>query len=212
MPLPPPVLALSPGNLQPPDVDDFLRRAGAAIDAGLRGILLREKALGDGALFSLAVELRDKLRAKFREGGGWLGVHDRVHLALACKADAVHLGFQSLPLEVVRTLAIGKLCIGLSTHAADDPSGWNGADYLFHGPFRDTPSKHGLLDAVGRAGLQRARRATTIPIWALGGVQPEHATGLRRCNLSGVAALGGILSQPDPAGRFRAYQNAWEAP
>ncbi len=207
MPLPPPVLALSPGNLQPQDLDDFRRRVGAAIDAGLRGLLLREKALEDGVLFSLAAQLRDMLRAQ----GAWLGIHDRVHLALVCGADGVHLGFQSLPLEVVRTLTAGNLCIGLSTHADDEPSHWEGSDYLFHGPFGDTPSKHGLLKPVGEEGMLRARQATGIPIWALGGVHPEHVAGLRRCNLNGVAALGGILSHPDPAGRFRAYQDAWEA-
>ena len=45
--LPPALLAISVGDLTRASAKDFLRRVGDAAQAGLRGLLLRERQLGD---------------------------------------------------------------------------------------------------------------------------------------------------------------------
>src|SRR5207247_2282344 len=86
--LPPRLVALTPGDLAPehPDgrarFEPFLARARAAIAAGLQGILLREPDLSDRETLELGRALREAIPS-----GGWLGLHDRVHLAGACEAD-----------------------------------------------------------------------------------------------------------------------------
>ena len=93
--LPPRLLALSPGDLASGEgfalrAADLLERVRAAKRVGLRGVLLREPQLPDGALTELAVSLKAIL------DGGWVGLHDRPHLVAGVGAQGVHLGFRSL--------------------------------------------------------------------------------------------------------------------
>jgi len=159
------------------------------------GVLLREPGLGDRATLALARELA----ALLEPVGGWLGVHDRAHLAAAVGAAAVHLGFRSLPVAAAREVVGEKVALGISTHAGDGPALWEGADYRFFGPVFETPSKHGLLVPTGIEGLEEACSDSELPVWALGGLAPEHARAVRAAGAAGCASLGGILAQPDPA-------------
>lgn len=125
--LPPAIVALSPGTLEPADASGEHARAislpaGAralltalaeAVRGGLGAFVLREPALGDAAFLSLAREARSAL------GSGWLAIHDRVHLADACGADAVHVGFRSLTPSAARAICAAHVAIGFSAHAHD---------------------------------------------------------------------------------------------
>lgn len=207
--LPRRLLALSPGTLRDgaPQAA-FLLSLGQAFEAGLPAVLLREPGLSDGALEALAREVC-ALAARFEER--WVGVHDRVHVALAAGADGAHLGFRSLPLREARAAAGDALALGFSAHAHDDaPGDWDGADYLTFGPVRETPSKAGLLEPTGFEQLAEAVRAARCPVFALGGLTPDDAPSALAAG-AGTAALGGILGASDPAGRTRAYLAALDA-
>ena len=239
MRLPPPLLALSPGDLgsrkartadRSGGVEGFLDRVASAFGAGLRGVLLREPLLADGVLFDLVGRLR---RAPFPAAGQerlWVGVHDRPHVALAwirasrtetSAVDGVHLGFRSLSPERVRALfdAEGERApaLGLSTHVHDQLESGDGValppaeivDYLVHGPVRDTPSKRGLLEAIGIEGLARACAKSTRPIWAIGGLRPQDAADVRASGAAGMAVLRGVLGSSDPAAAVRDYAGGW---
>ena len=200
--LPPALLALSPGTLPEGRGELLLGRVRDARARGLAGVLLREPAWRDAALLELACALRELLP----RGEAWLGVHDRVHVAMAARADAVHLGFRSLAPENVRAVSGDELCIGLSSHAEDSGQSWRAADYLFHGPVFMTPSKAGLLDPIGFEGLERGvLRAEGRPLWALGGLAPEHARRCLELGARGVAVLGGLLAREDAASQATAY-------
>ena len=200
--LPPQLLALSPGTLPEGSGELLLGRVRAARAQGLSGVLLREPAWRDAALLELATALRKLLP----RDEAWFGVHDRVHVALAAGADAVHLGFRSLAPERARAIAGDALCIGLSSHAQDSGQSWSAADYLFHGPVHWTPSKAGLVDPVGFDGLERGvLRARGRPLWALGGLAPEHTRRCLEVGARGVAVLGGLLAREDAGGRAAAY-------
>ncbi len=190
---PPRLLLFSRGDLvDPRGAAAFAAEVRGLAEAGLEGLVLREPELGDGALVHLTRELRPHL--------GWLAVHDRVHVARAACADAVHLGWRSRPLARARGIA-GDLALGLSTHAHDDPATWSGADYLVHGPIAPTPSKAGLVEPVGLDGFARAlanRPGPAVPMLALGGVTAELAPALRSAGAHGVAAIGAVLAAPDP--------------
>jgi len=187
------------------DIPAFLARAATATSAGLRGILLRESRLDDGVFLNLALGLR----RQFADCAGWLGVHDRVHLAAPAGADGVHLGYRSLEVDEVRPIVGEQIAIGLSTHAADEPDAWSGADYRFYGPVFETPSKRGLLAPVGPDGLTRSAGGHTIPVWALGGVNPENLPLLVDCGARGVAMLSGLLGAPDVAAATGAALDSW---
>jgi thiamine-phosphate pyrophosphorylase len=203
--LPPALVALSPGDLREDATARFLATVEEALAAGLSGVLLRERELSDRAWLDLAGALRGLLQ------DGWLGGHDRVHLALAAGADACHLGFRSLAPAAVRARFGAALTIGLSTHVHDDPAVWSAADYLVHGPYRATPSKQGLVAPVGAEGLARAALAAGRPLWAIGGIGPADVRACRAAGARGVFVLRGVLGGDRPGAAAAAYLGALES-
>jgi thiamine-phosphate pyrophosphorylase len=201
--LPPRLVALSPGDLAERDVPRFLRAVESALEAGLRGILLREPGLEDRPLLAAARALRASLPAD-----AYFVLHDRVHLVEAAGAHAVHLGFRSLAPGVARELVADEIALGFSAHAGDAQDAWAGADYLFFGPVLDTPSKRGLQAPVGFDGLRRAVERAQLPVWAIGGLRPEHAAPALAHGAAGIAVLGGILRSADVPAALHAYARA----
>lgn len=201
--LPPRLIGLTPGDLAAGDVARFAKTAGSAIEAGLACILLREPVLGDRATLELARELRALLG-----NDGYLVVHDRVHLADACRANAVHLGWRSLTPNQARPILPDEIAIGFSAHESDDEAQWRDADYLFFGPVLATASKSQLKAPVGFDGLRRAVERSPAPIWALGGLAPEHAHEALGSGARGIAVLSGIFGAQDPAAASRRYLHA----
>jgi thiamine-phosphate pyrophosphorylase len=204
--LPPHLVGLSPGDLAPQGFPPFLRALERAIAAGLDGLLVREPALEDRALVALLLSVQERLE---RARAPWLAVHDRAHLALALDARAVHLGWRSLTPAELRPWIGARLALGLSTHERDEPARWSAADYRFYGPVLDTPSKRGLLPAVGFAGLARAVRASQKPVWAIGGLRPEHAPAVRAAGAQGLAVRAGIFLAADAGSAVAGYLEAW---
>jgi thiamine-phosphate pyrophosphorylase len=201
--LPPKLVALSPGELAAEGeggAEKFLSAARAATGAGLRGILLREPERSDRALLELGVAVRRILGEE-----GWLAIHDRVHLAEACGADAVHLGFRSLAPKTARPILSNGITIGFSAHAGDAPGLEEGADYLFLGPVLDTPSKRGVKEPIGFEGLAEEIAKRKLPVWAIGGLRSEHTARCLEAGVSGIAVLSGLLRSTNPAPATRAY-------
>lgn len=203
--LPPRVLALTPGELGPAHTDRFLVAAARAISAGLDGLVLREPALSDRATLGLARALRERLGPR-----GYLSVHDRVHLAAAAGADAVQLGFRSLAPADARLVLAPGIAIGFSAHAGDARELWEASDFLLLGPVFDTPSKRGVKEPLGVAGLARECARAPCPVWALGGVTAANARELLACGARGVAVRGAVFGASaagahDPEAAVRAF-------
>ena len=198
--LPPQLVALTPGDLEGPAVERFARRAASALRAGLRGILLREPLLSDRAVVELSTALRALLGPS-----GWLGLHDRPHLALGIAADAVHLGGRSLAAEPVRAWLDPTIALGVSAHAQDAAEAWRGADYLIFAPVFEVTGKGA---AQGLAGLRAAIGRSALPTWGLGGIHPESAASVCAAGARGVAVLRGIFGAPDPAAATESYLSA----
>ena len=193
----PPLLALTPGDLGERDAVALLGRVERAVAGGLEALVLRERLLSERAFLELGVRLRGIVRI--------LIVHDRVHLAAQLGADALQLGFRSLPPS-----AVGRaLPIGFSAHAQDTAEVRAGADFLLLGPVLRTPSKEGVLEPLGFEGLAAQCARETRPIWALGGLKPEHVPQVRASGARGLAVLSGVLGAADPERAARAYLDAW---
>ena len=201
--LPPPLIALTPGDLDPGGVEPLVLHAARAVRAGLRGLLLREPELPDRAYLDLARRMARVLA----DVDGWLGLHDRPHLVCAAAAQGLHLGFRSLPPAQARPVLGAGAALGLSTHEGDDPAGWGELDYRFFGPVNPTASKAGLLDPTGFEALGLACQGP-LPVWAIGGLRPEHVPAAREAGAAGVAVLSGLLGSDDPSGATALYLEA----
>ena len=181
---------------------DFPEAAAAVIAAGAGRIAfhLRGPRSGGRRLEELAGLLLPPARA----AGVPLLLNDRIDVALAARADGVHLGLRSLPLSHARRLLPDGALVGCSAHGAGEAEAWGaeaGAapDFLFTGPVFPTRSHPGA-EAAG-PGLIAAVRAVRprTPQLGIGGVTPARAGAVRAAGAHGVAAIRAVWEAGDPA-------------
>jgi thiamine-phosphate pyrophosphorylase len=175
----------------------------SALQGGVKAIQLREKDLSAAELLPLARELRELTR----KYDARLLINDRIDLALAVQADGVHLGGHSLPTDIVRQQVGPKLLIGVSTHSNADINRANeqGADFVTFGPVYATPSKSAFGPPQGLNTLTEACRASSLPVFALGGITSSRAAEVRQAGASGVALISAILASHNPRTAAEAF-------
>ncbi len=186
---------VSTTGLPPSAWTEWLRESIHRVLAGRgweRGwIQIREKDLEGRALVELArFAVKEASAASAR-----VLINDRLDVALAAHAAGVHLGEQSLPLEIVaewrRSAGRPDFMIGVSTHSleAARAAERGGADYIFFGPVFATPSKtkYGAPQEIER--LREVCAAVAIPVLAIGGVTRENMFVCLEAGAAGVAAI-----------------------
>ncbi len=183
----------------------FLNAVKLALNGGIKTVQLREKGLTTHELYSLACELR-KVTSDFKAN---LIVNDRVDIALAAEADGVHLGWQSLPFPVVRSLIGSERLIGISTHNRQEAlqAQNDGADYITFGPIFDTPSKAGLLKPTGVGEIQKLKKEIHIPIVAVGGINEKNVEAVLDGGTDGIAVISCIMQADNPEDAARCLYN-----
>lgn len=139
------------------------------------------------------------LRKTAAEAGVIFIVNDRCDLALAVDADGVHLGQDDLVYADARRLLGPEKLIGLSTHNADQvkEAARLKPDYIGFGPIFTPGSKEDHDPVVGLEGLRQVRPLTTVPLFAIGGIQLDHVGDVMRAGANGVAVISAILRAPD---------------
>ena len=139
------------------------------------------------------------LRQAAAKAGVLFIVNDRCDLALAVDADGVHLGQGDLPLDLARKVMGPDRLIGISTHNPDQvrESAAGKPDYLGFGPIFKPGSKQDHDPMVGLEGLRAMRRLTSLPVFAIGGIQIDQAEEVMRTGANGVAVISAILRAPD---------------
>jgi thiamine-phosphate pyrophosphorylase len=183
-----------------------LQIAEAGLAGGARIVQVRDKGASSGSLHQTALAIAAAVR---RHPGARLVVNDRLDVALAAGADAVHLGQDDLaPADARRaiTAAGARLCYGLSTHDLDEArrAEAEGAAYVGFGPLFATGSKTSSLPARGLDRLATICRALSIPVIAIGGIDLEGARRAREAGAAGVAVIAAIAGAPEMASAARA--------
>ncbi len=161
-----------------------------AVRAGVRAVQLRERDLPARELHALARAIQRELP------DARLFINDRVDVALALRAQGVHLRESSLPAEVVRDLLWPSQLLGLSVHSLDGvmAAEQHGADFVVLGPIYDTPSKRVYGLPIGLPLLEQAAKKVRIPIFGIGGITATRARAVRQAGAFGVAVVSSILS------------------
>lgn len=185
---------------------DLIADVVAAIDGGATAVQLRAKRLDDGEAWRLAMRLRQECRAR----GALFLVNDRVDLALAARADGVHLGLTDLPLSVARWLAGPRFVLGYSPaevwQAAD--AARHGADYVGLGPVFATASKADAGTPIGLDGVAARVAAAGVPAVGIGGITIENAGDVIRAGAVGVSVISAVLGAADPASAAQSLASA----
>ena len=166
-----------------------------ALQGGVRAVQLREKDLPVRELIALSQELRTITK----EFGASLFINDRVDVAVAVKADGVHLGHQSMPAKAVRKIVGNGMLIGVSTHSPEEAKNAEagGADFITFGPVFATPSKSKYGAPVGITVLKELKNEINIPFYALGGVKSGNLLQVLDAGATGVAMISAIMAAED---------------
>jgi thiamine-phosphate pyrophosphorylase len=164
-------------------------------EAGARIFQYRNKAASMKEAYAEALPLRTLAT----QLGVLFIVNDRCDLALAVGADGVHLGQEDLPYADARRVLGPDKVIGLSTHNAEQVKEADGLrpDYIGFGPIFKPGSKLDHDPLVGVAGLRAVRSLTTLPIFAIGGIQAEQTAEVIRAGANGVAVISAIFNAID---------------
>jgi thiamine-phosphate pyrophosphorylase len=171
-----------------------------ALLGGATIVQLREKSLDDRTFLRHARELR-KLT---RDHGALLIVNDRPDLALLSEADGVHLGQDDLPLHEARKLLGPDAIIGASTHdlAQLRQAVVEGASYVGVGP--TFPSRTKEFDTfAGLAFVQAALAETSLPAFAIGGIDLHTIAQARSAGARRVAVSHAVCAATDPRAAVR---------
>jgi thiamine-phosphate pyrophosphorylase len=194
-------LVLDPAVRPDRPLVDVLRGAAAL---GVRLFQYRDKR----ATMKEAYEQALALRQAATEAGARLIVNDRCDLAMAVKADGVHLGQDDLPIGDARRVLQAKMIIGLSTHTAAQvrEAAALKPDYIGFGPIFRTSTKADHDPVVGLDGLRAARALTTLPIFAIGGITADSVGEILAAGADGVAVISAVLNAPDLGAAITAFQ------
>jgi len=160
----------------------------ALSSSGARIIQLREKELEGREFYAEAAAAISSAR---QQGVGII-VNDRVDIALALKADGVHLGQDDLPPGAARQILGNEAVIGVSTHnleqvklAADMP-----VDYVALGPIFPTTTKESSNAPVGPGAISQACKLLgDIPLVVIGGITEANGRQLLDAGSTALAII-----------------------
>jgi 8-oxo-dGTP diphosphatase len=183
----------SPGT----DRQAFLAALGASVDAGVRLVALRAKALERAEL----IELARQAAAICHAGGARMLINGDPELLAAGDADGVHL--DSTRLMSARSRPVPGTCwLAASCHDARELAQAMriGADFVVLSPVAATPD-HAQATPLGWQRFASLVEGVNLPVFALGGMGPEHLDDAWQHGAQGIAAIRalwkGSAGEPD---------------
>lgn len=166
-----------------------------AIHGGADVIQLRDKRLSARELLTCAIEIRDLTKS----AGAMFIVNDRLDIALASKADGVHLGQDDMPVSYARDLSPPGFIIGISAGTVDEAKAAanGGADYIGLGPICQTSSKSDTGPVCGFDLIARVKAVVDVPVVAIGGLGKDNIDKAIDAGADGIAVISAVVSQED---------------
>ena len=165
------------------------------IKGGAAFIQLREKHSSPCDFYE-AAELALKLA---RKSSVRIIINDRVDIALALKADGVHLGQDDLPPEYARRVLGPNAIIGFSTHSPEQALAALSLpiDYIAIGPIFTTQTKENPDTPLGIEGLKKVREITgDFSLVAIGGINSTNLKDIFEAGADSAAMIGNLVSDP----------------
>ena len=166
----------------------------AALKGGVTCVQLREKALSEEVFLAEALEIRELCS---RYGVPFI-INDNVDIAIACKADGVHVGQEDMAAAKVRQRVGSHMIIGVSAHSVEEAleAVKHGADYLGSGAVFGSATKTNV-QPMSRQTLADICAAVDIPVVAIGGITRENLPRLAGTGVDGVALVSAIFAAED---------------
>jgi thiamine-phosphate pyrophosphorylase len=184
--------------LLPPD--SLAKRIEALIQNGIKAVQLREKDLPTREILNLTKEIQT--------GSAKLFINDRADIAHAVGANGLHIPEHGFPANEARKV-VGDSLIGKSAHSIEAAirAEEEGVDFITFGPIYDTPSKRQFGEPLGLRKLKEVASKISIPVFAIGGINPERAKECLDVGAHGVAVISDLLVANDPQSQVEKYLN-----
>ena len=178
-------------------------------EAGARWIQLRHK----GATLESWTSLAREVVAVCRAHGAVCIINDSVDVALASRADGVHLGSHDEDWATARRRLGRSLLLGGTVNNADDAARAIAAgclDYVGIGPWRFTSTKKDLSPVLGEPGVRLlVAMLDGLPTWVIGGIAPTDLPAVRATGAAGVAVASGLFRAGRLEANYKTYVAAW---
>lgn len=173
---------------------DFLQCIEAALRGGVTLVQLREKNINGREFLERAMAVKS-LCEKYNVP---LLINDRIDIALACKAQGIHLGQEDIPLAAAREILGDEAIIGISAHTSEEArlAELAGADYLGVGAVFPTNTK-GDASEVGLERLKQIHGITKLPLVGIGGINASNYAKVLAAGAQGAAIISGIFGADD---------------
>jgi len=167
-----------------------------AVEAGVICVQLREKTADTRSFLTRALGLKSILKPAHVP----LIINDRVDIALAAKADGVHIGQSDMPYTMTRKLLGPDAIIGLSVETWEDVilAQDMDLDYIGVSPIFPTPTKTDTKEPWGLSGLARIKAYSRHPLVAIGGLNHSNAEQVARAGADSMAVVSAVCSAQDP--------------
>ena len=188
----------------------WLDVAQMSVEAGADCLQLREKEIDGAELVARARALVQLCRPRAVS----VIVNDRVDVAIASGADAVHLGQSDMSVHDARRVCGFDLLIGVSTSRIEEAEHalTDGADYCGIGPMFETTTKK--KDRIAGTEYVRTYTAHDPPLpphLAIGGITPDNVAHVIEAGAQGIAVSSAVCGAEDPAGACRMLREACES-
>ncbi len=179
-----------------PTLGDLTWVVGEALAGGAQAIQLREKGLPDREYLRRAREVR----ILTAQGRARFVVNDRPDLARLAGADAVHLGQDDVTPRDARRIVGPKAALGVSTHDREqlEKAVLDGASYLGVGPVFPGSTKD-FDDFAGLGFVRQAAETTSLPWFAIGGIDGENLEEVIEAGARAIAVSGAVVPRRQPS-------------
>lgn len=173
---------------------DFYESIRKSIQGGAKIVQLREKKMGTRDFYERAL----KVKKICKDLGAIFIINDRLDIALAVKADGIHLGQLDMPIEIVKEILKDNFIIGITAKTVEQAieAEKKGANYIGSGAVFGTTTKEGTKKLEIQE-LKNIIDSVNIPVYAIGGINSKNVEKLKNIGLQGICSISGILSEED---------------
>ena len=177
------------------DECEFLFRVEEALKGGATLVQLREK---DKTTIEY-IEIAEKVHSLTKKHNVPLIIDDRIDVALAVKAEGVHLGKEDMPIATARRILGNDFIIGATTKTIPQAieAYESGADYLGVGAIYPTTTKVKTV-LTSTETLKDICKSVPIPVCAIGGLNKTNLDVLKDIDISGICVVSAIMKSENP--------------
>ena len=188
------------------DIAKWKRLIQKAVEGGIEMIQIRDKTSPKHLIFEAAQEIQPLLKTANIP----LIINDDVDLALALKADGIHLGQSDLKVTQARAMLGDKALVGLSVETLEQAanSQCENITYLAASPVFETKTKRDCQEPWGISGLKHLCSVSCHPIYAIGGIHLNNIESVLGCGVAGIAIISAIAQANCPKTATKEFLNS----